>query len=208
MTRRNRVLPDGQLVAAGERGTLWGNRGALLDSRGNLARYSRGRAWISCVLEYKGRRRSLAVPGRLTELFFLDEATALAAGHRPCGECRMPAYRAFLAAWTTAHAGARPGAPAMDAVLQRDRLAAPGVRRTYTEHLDRLPVGTVVETVVEREPGWCLVLDDELVTWHLGGYGQRRPRAGIAEVTVVTPRSIAATLQAGYRPLLHPSVRA
>ena len=88
MPRQNRVTPDGDLIAVADRGLFWGNRGALHDPEGRLVRYSRGRAWAICVLSFKGRRRQLWAPGRLTELFFLDEATGLAAGHRPCGECR------------------------------------------------------------------------------------------------------------------------
>ena len=95
MPRQNRVAPDGTLIAVPDRGLFWGNRGVLHDSAGRLVRYSRGRAWAICVLEFKGRRRQLWAPGRLTELFFLDEATGLAAGHRPCGECRYRDYQAF-----------------------------------------------------------------------------------------------------------------
>src|ERR1700746_4065870 len=95
MPRQNRVTPYGALIAVADRGMCWGNRGPLLNPEGRLARYSRGRAWAICVLDFKGRRRQQWVPGRLTELFFLDEATGLAAGHRPCGECRLDALRVF-----------------------------------------------------------------------------------------------------------------
>ena len=95
--RRNRVRPDGVLVATGERGLFWGNRGALLDAAGALARPARGRNWIICALEFHGRHRVQWQPGRLTELYFLDEATALAAGHRPCAECRYRDHRTFTA---------------------------------------------------------------------------------------------------------------
>lgn len=93
---RNRVTPSGQLIAVPDRGLFWGNRGRLHDPSGNLVRYSTVRAWLICVLEFKSRRRSLWAPGRLTELFFLDEATGLAAGHRPCGECRRHELAADL----------------------------------------------------------------------------------------------------------------
>lgn len=85
MPRRNRVTPYGELIAVPDRGMSWGNRGVLVDGQGRLARYSRGQAWVTCVLSFKGRRRQQWSPGRLTELYFLDEATGLAAGHRPCG---------------------------------------------------------------------------------------------------------------------------
>ena len=99
MPRQNRVTPHGELIAVPDRGMFWGNRGVLVDSQGRLARYSRGQAWVICVLSFKGRRRQQWTPGRLTELYFLDEATALAAGHRPCGECRYRDYQAFKRAW-------------------------------------------------------------------------------------------------------------
>jgi len=99
MPRQNRVTPYGELIAVPDRGMFWGNRGPLLDREGRLARYSRGQAWVICVLSFKGRRRQQWTPGRLTELYFLDEATGLAAGHRPCGECRYREYQAFKHAW-------------------------------------------------------------------------------------------------------------
>src|SRR5580693_1727779 len=117
MPRQNRVTPDGMLIAVPDRGLFWGNRGSLHDSGGQLVRYSRGKAWAICVLSFKGRRRELWAPGRLTELFFLDEATGLAAGHRPCGECRYRDYQAFKDAWAAAHGGERPGVQAIDARL-------------------------------------------------------------------------------------------
>ena len=112
MPRQNRVTPHGELLAVPDRGMFWGNRGPLLDREGRLARYSRGQAWVICVLSFKGRRRQQWRPGRLTELYFLDEATGLAAGHRPCGECRYREYQAFKRAWADAArrrlAGRRP----------------------------------------------------------------------------------------------------
>src|SRR5579859_6500275 len=167
MPRQNRVTPDGELIAVPDRGLFWGNRGSLHDREGRLVRYSRGRAWAICVLSFRGRRRELWAPGRLTELFFLDEATGLAAGHRPCGECRYQDYRAFKRAWAVAwrrrtrrRGDRRPDAlgpagpargpavvygPAVVAARRRDglggRRAVPGVRRE-TAGLDagRVPV--------------------------------------------------------------------
>src|SRR5215471_10268630 len=125
MPRQNRVTPYGELIAVPDRGMFWGNRGPLLDREGQLARYSRGQAWAICVLSFKGRRRQQWRPGRLTELYFLDEATGLAAGHRPCGECRYRDYQAFKRAWGGGGVpnGAVPSAPEIDARLHADRLA-------------------------------------------------------------------------------------
>jgi hypothetical protein len=203
MTRRNRVTPRGELIAVVDRGMFWGNRGCIHDPAGNIVRYSRGRAWAICVLEYKGRRRTLMAPGRLTELFFLDEATGLAAGHRPCGECRLPEYRAFRDAWTAAHGGPEARAPEMDRRMHEDRLASPGIKRVYTELLDELPDATMIE--LHRKP-W-LVLGEQLLAWGPGGYGDWRDRPHREEVTVLTPRSTVAVLRAGYLPVLHESVR-
>ena len=121
MPRQNRVTPHGELIAVPDRGMFWGNRGVLVDRQGRLARYSRGRTWAICVLEYKGIRRQQWTPGRLTELFFLDEATGLAAGHRPCGECRYRDYQVFKQAWAS-WAGGRPDVQAIDARLHADLL--------------------------------------------------------------------------------------
>ncbi|MGI8608464.1 MAG: hypothetical protein ACR2MY_04435 [Candidatus Dormibacteria bacterium] len=200
MPRQNRVRPDGQIVAVPDRGLFWGNRGSLHQGD-RLVRYSSGRAWIICLLEFKGRRRSQWAPGRLTELFFLDDATGLAAGHRPCGECRAPALRAFKAAWTIAYPGEPARVPEMDSRLHADRLAGVAVRRTYEERLVALPDGAMVD--VDGRP-W-LILGDELLAWGAGGYGQRRPRAPLGQVTVITPRATVATIRAGYVPELHPT---
>jgi hypothetical protein len=199
--RRNRVRPDGELVAVPDRGLFWGNRGPLLDGRGRLARYSSGRRWIICVLEFKGRRRVQWTPGRLTELYFLDEATGLGAGHRPCGECRIAAHRAFVAAWRSTRPGEPFGVDAIDAVLQAERLDGRAAKRTYRAPVAGLPDGVMVE--LDGEP-W-LVRGEELLAWGPGGYGDRRPRSSYGEVTVLTPPSTVAVIAAGYRPDLHPS---
>ena len=203
MPRQNRVTPRGDLISATARGMFWGNRGALLDRGGDLARYSRGRGWVVCVLEFNNRHREQWKPGRLTEIYFLDEATALAAGHRPCGECRAVAYRAFRAAWATAHPGRPLSAPAIDAQLHIDRLTDQRMKRTYVEDLAALPDSTMIE--VEGDP-W-LVLGPELLAWTPTGYQQRRPRPEGSRALVLTPRSTVATLAAGYEPVLHPSAQ-
>jgi hypothetical protein len=219
LPRQNRVTPHGELIAVPDRGMFWGNRGPLLDREGRLARYSRGQAWVICVLSFKGRRRQQWTPGRLTELYFLDEATGLAAGHRPCGECRYRDYQAFKRAWGEGGVpngglpggrlpggglpgGGLPGAPEIDARLHADRLAGSGVRRTYRAPLAGLPSGTMVD--IGGAP-W-LVHDGRLLAWTPGGYRQRPVEAPGGRVTVITPRATVAVLAAGYRPVLHPSV--
>lgn len=124
--RQNRVTPFGDIVASSARGTLMGNRGCLHDASGRITRPYRLTAWIYCLLEFKGRRRAVMSPGKYTELFFLDEATALAAGHRPCAECQRGRYNEFMAYWGKANAellgGEKLRAGAVDAVLQRERV--------------------------------------------------------------------------------------
>lgn len=201
MPRQNRVTPRGDLIAVPGRGMFWGNRGVLHDAGGRLVRYSRGRAWAICVLEYKGRRRTQWAPGRLTELFFLDEATGLAAGHRPCGECRYRDYQDFKRAWAAALGGGVPDVQTIDARLHHDRLAGPGSRRTYRAPLAEIPDGAMVE--VDGAP-W-LVFGGGLLAWTPGGYRDRRASGPGTAVTVITPRATVAVLAAGYRPVLHPS---
>jgi hypothetical protein len=208
MPRQNRVTPYGELIAVPDRGLFWGNRGPLLDREGRLARYSRGRGWVICVLSFKGRHRQQWRPGHLTELYFLDEATGLAAGHRPCGECRYHEYQAFKQAWARAVApgpgapgGQAPGAPEIDARLHASRLVRPGVRRTYQAPLAGLPSGTMVD--IGGDPG--LVRDGRLLAWTPGGYAERPGAAPRDPVTVITPQVTVAVLAAGYRPVLHPS---
>ena len=221
------MTPYGELIAVADRGMFWGNRGSLVDGDGSLARYSRGKAWMICVLSYKGIRRQQWTPGRLTELFFLDEATALAAGHRPCGECRYRDYQEFKRRWAAAF-GDPPRAQAraeraqaraerrlaavheIDARLHTDRLAVPGarrdrlagaeVRRTYTAALADLPDGAMAD--LDGMPH--LVLGGRLLRWTPGGY-TTDPVTATDPITVITPRSTVAVLAAGYRPVLHES---
>jgi hypothetical protein len=192
--RQNRVTPWGELVAAPERGTLMGNRGVLHDDAGRIVRPWQLTRWIACRTEFRGRWRPIMAPRRWTELFFLDEATALAAGHRPCAQCRHADYQRFRAAWSAAHAVENPSADAMDRVLHADRLAGRREKRTYMERLGALPDGCMVQI---DGAAW-LVEPDSLARWSPGGYRERRSRAPGARVTVLTPRSAVAALRAGY----------
>ncbi len=145
MPRRNRVTPFGEIVAAPERGTMMGNRGILHDSTGVILRPWQVKRWLICVLEFKGRHRTVMAPNRYTELFFLDEATALSAGHRPCFECRRGRFLAFRDAWTAGnHPSAESGsirAAVMDERLHADRIGPGRTRRTFRANIDDLPDG-------------------------------------------------------------------
>jgi hypothetical protein len=140
MPRQNRVTPFAEVVATPERGTIFGNRGLLHDPAGRIRRPWRLKRWLLCVVAFKGRKRQVMTPGRYTELFFLDEATGLAAGHRPCAECRRDRYLAFRNLWP---AGVLP-AVALDDQLHAERLNPDGSQRTFEANLDNLPDGVFV----------------------------------------------------------------
>jgi hypothetical protein len=205
--RRNRVTPLGEFVADPARGLVYGNRGCLHDERGQIRRRYLGRRWIACRLEFRGRRRSaLMQPGRYTELFFLDEATAFAAGHRPCAECRRADYVLFGERWRSIHPDDR-GADAIDERLHAERLD-PSTRgaRLHDARLDDLPDGAFVL----RDGVPHLVRGAHLLAWTPAGYADRTPRLRDVPATLITPPSLVAVLAAGWEPdvpLLHPSVR-
>jgi hypothetical protein len=199
---QNRVTPHGEIIATPARGTMIGNRGVIHDENKRIVRASQVRRWLCCVLEFKGRRRTVMTPRRWTELFFLDEATALSAGHRPCFECRRQAALEFQACWARAF-GVLAKAGAMDRVLSEDRWLRRGEKRTYRANLHKLPEGTFVE----REGVAWLVHRGRVWRWAPEGYGASEPlRAG--EVEVLTPRAITAVLGAGYAPGVHASASA
>ena len=207
MPLQNRVTPLGELIADPARGLVYGNRGCLHDESGRIRRHHNGKRWIACRLEFRGwRRGQLLQPGRFTELFFLDEATALAAGHRPCALCRREDYTRFCAIWSELHLD-QTGADAIDAQLHRERVDAVTRRhRLHEAPFDELPDGTFV---LDDDAAF-LVLGRELLRWTPSGYDKRvaRPRHGRA--VVISPPSLVAVLGRGWQgqvPLLHPSAR-
>ncbi len=202
MPLRNRVTPLGELEAVPERGLLYGNRGNLHRPDGQIVRPYQVRRWIACALHFRGRRRHpLLQPGKYTELFFLDEATAFAAGHRPCAECRNADYKRFVRLWLDIHPG-QTGADAMDVQLHEERYD-PETRspRLHHEPWPSLPDGTMV--LLDGEP-W-LVRGDSLRKWTQGGYTTRAKRPARGDADVVTPPSLVAALRAGWPTLLHPT---
>ena len=191
----------GDIIADAARGTLMGNRGILHDASRRLgaARW-RHRSWICCRLSFKDRRREVMAPGRYTELFFLDEATALAAGHRPCWECRRDEFRAFQAAWRRATGTPNASAGAIDRVLHEGRVD-PRTRRQirFEAPLDDLPDGAFVLLPGDASSP-LLVLGDGLLPWRPAGYGAARPRPSRTRCVVLTPWPTLAVLRAGYAP--------
>jgi len=202
---QNRVDPFGELFATPSRGLFLGNRGGRFhtDDQKLIRRRWASRQWICCVLDFKGRQRD--VWGRYyTELFFMDEVTALAAGHRPCFECRRKEAEAFAAAWQRAFKLLRrPRADEMDLVLHAERLNG-RIKRRHRRSIDRLPDGAVVA----REEGAWAVRGESLLRWTPEGYDRRSRRPRGTMVDVLTAPAIVGALAAGYRPRWHPSAEA
>jgi hypothetical protein len=197
----NRVTPFGDIVALPGRGTLTGNRGILIDDERRMVRRWQTKRWIACRLSYKGIRRKVMQPHAWTELFFLDEASALAAGHRPCAECRRDDYRRFRDLWQC-HVSPDASADAIDVVLHRQRVDG-RAKRTHRDDLGALPDGTFVAI---DNAAW-LVRGAGLYPWSDGGYGARRSRFQ-GEIEVLTPQAVVTILRAGYRPVIHTSATA
>ncbi|MDQ6778269.1 MAG: hypothetical protein M3071_19085 [Actinomycetota bacterium] len=204
MPLENRVTPLGELIADPARGLVYGNRGCLHDGQGRIRRHYDGKRWIACRLRFRGwRRQPLMAPGRFTELFFLDEATALAAGHRPCALCRRADYERFGTIWSDLHPG-QIGAEAIDAQLHHERIDHDTRTRVARQApIDELPDAAFV--LLDGAP-WLVL--GELLSWSAAGYRARRPRPTRGRAQVVTPESLVEILRAGWRPdvpLLHSS---
>lgn len=184
----NRVTPFGKIVATSSRGMMMGNRGGKIHREWEVTRRQASRHWIVCVTSFNNRPARDLMRQGYTELFFLDEATALAAGHRPCFECRNRDAKAFRAAF-----GA-PNADAMDRVLAIERATAP---QTVAVH--DLVSGAVVSSGAE-----AFLFDGEAFRrWSFAGYGLAQ--SAPPDMRLLTPASTVAALRAGYRPQVHPS---
>ncbi|GKQ55791.1 hypothetical protein [Bradyrhizobium sp. Ce-3] len=204
MPLQNRVTPTGDIVASEHRGTFTGNRGIIHDpaTRTLLNRRWSSPAWLTCVCEFRGRRRKVMSRQSWTELFFLDEATAFAAGHRPCFYCRRDDAKRFRAAWEQGNGLSDLSAKAMDAALHAERLDR-GKKRLHPLPMPvhALPDGAMVQANGES----YLVADGVALRWSFAGYG----RADIpGPAVLLTPPSTVRALLAGYRPVLHPSAAA
>ena len=205
MALQNRVTPLGELIAHSGRGLVYGNRGCLHDHDGRVRRRFTGRRWIACRLRYRGwHREPLLQPGRFTELFFLDEATAFAAGHRPCALCRRADYDTLSLIWRGLHPG-QVGADAIDAQLHVERVdPATRSQLRHEASLAELPDGALV--LHQGQPR--LVLGSELLKWNPEGYSERTPRPVRGPTALLTPPSLVEVLRRGWQPLvplLHPS---
>ncbi|MHC9295836.1 hypothetical protein ACRCUN_25530 [Mycobacterium sp. LTG2003] len=204
MTQRvplqNRVTPGGAIIATSARGTFMGNRGILHDDNRRIIRTSRNAMWLICELEFKGRRRELMRPGAYTELFFLDEAVALAAGHRPCGECRREFYRAYIDGANAGNAHPIGSAKELDRQLRASR-QEPG----RTAAIATLPDGVFV-TLGDND--FRLIWKRAAHRWSPEGYTEAVRLTDDRQVRVVTPRLSVDALREGYPVQVHPSVDA
>ena len=204
MPLQNRVRPDGEIVALPQRGMLMGNRGGKLHDPATrtLVRTQSSRQWICCVLEFKSRQRQVMGTG-YTELFFMDEVTALAAGHRPCFECRRKEALAFRSAWQTVHELASPpSAPDMDRQLAGERRDKGGKKITWTCKPGNLADGVMVRVDAEI----LAIRGNKFRKWTPAGYGAGIPLDLNLDVEVLTPPSIARILHAGYQPIWHQGI--
>ncbi|MEL7012817.1 MAG: hypothetical protein AAFO72_06010 [Pseudomonadota bacterium] len=199
MPLQNRVVPTGEIIAHPARGLIMGNRGILHDENKTLLkRRWQHTHWVTCLTDFKDRKRPLMEPGNYTELFFLDEAVSLAAGHRPCAECRRSAYMRFRTRFDMANGTTT--LPALDRMLHRDRVTRKREQVRFDAPLESLPDGTMI---LYRDQAH-LVLGDGLLRYSPDGYMDRIARPG-GVVTVLTPRCTVATLALGYVPELHMS---
>jgi hypothetical protein len=205
MALQNRVTPEGDIIASPARGTMFGNRGGRIHGAGQrlTARRWHSKQWICCVLAFKGRRRAVMAPNRYTELFFLDEATALAAGHRPCFECRREAAMQFATLWNDALGlPGRARAPDMDSQLHAERVTPAGHKAVWRSRAGALPYATIVRLAGGEA---ALLTGGSYRLWATTGYGPPCAIPPSTEVEVLTPKSIVTVLGAGYRPVLHSS---
>ena len=200
---QNRVTPTGDIIATAHRGLFTGNRGIIHDpATKTLTRRWASKAWLTCVCEFMGRRRQVMGGRSWTELFFLDEATALAAGHRPCCFCRRDDANRFRAAWDAGNGTTKTLARDIDAVLHRERLEG-GKKRLHSlpTQLEQLPDGAMVQAGAES----YLIVSGRALQWSPAGYCQTQ--STIEQAVLLTPPSIVRALSAGYRPVLHSSAR-
>ena len=206
MTLRNRVDPWGQLHAVNARGSLLGNRGKLHNEQRQVIRDWQRLPWVTCALEFKGREREVFAPTTYSELFFLDEATAFAAGHRPCASCRRGRYEEFKSSWLAANSArfslTNESITEIDKLLHAERLDDGGSKVTFEAPLRDLPLGTLVDIASES----FLVWHHGLKRWSFSGYsGLHLQPSPSTLVRVLTPESVVRTFARGYCPAVHES---
>jgi hypothetical protein len=210
MPLQNRVNPHAVLISTPERGAWTGNRGVIHNDRKEIVKNYAIKPWITCALEYKGMHRIVMTPKRWTELFFLDEATALAAGHRPCGYCRFADFKRFKSLWLAVNGeqynfSEKTKMSAIDEIIHQERLDENGVKKTYKALLMTLPDGTFI--TFENKSKSHLWFQKNMYEWSFSGYAKITSFKKNQEVNVLTPLSYVAVLKAGYVPQVHSSVK-
>jgi len=197
---QNRVDPSGNIISTSARGAWMGNRGQLHDEHQQIVRPFKLKAWLTCMLQYKGRYRKVMSPNRYTELFFLDEVTAFAAGHRPCFECRRKDYERFKSFWITGNRKLgfdhNTSINNIDKVLHKERIGSKGEKITYKEKIKSLPDGAFVQI----DDKTYLLAKEQLYPWTAFGYEAPIPLPETEIVTVLTPKSTVNAFKAGYKP--------
>lgn len=201
MPLQNRVDPFGAIQAVSAKGALMGNRGILHDASKTVIRKHAHQNWVTCALSFNGRKRTLMDDGRYTELFFLDEATAIAAGHRPCAECRRDRYKSFADVWRQIHGQPSEGRALpneIDRTLHSARISRGGVQITFEADAADLPDGVMFA----KEGKAILVWERRHFDWSFDGYRPRDQKT-TGLVTVLTPRPTVEVIRAGFGPLVH-----
>ncbi|HEY5408537.1 MAG TPA: hypothetical protein VIJ92_15695 [Ginsengibacter sp.] len=197
---QNRVDPSGNIIISTARGAWMGNRGQLHDDTKYIQRPYKLKAWLTCVLQFKERRRKVMSPGLYTELFFLDEATAFSAGHRPCFECRRQDHHRFKMYWLKGNREygftEKTTIKDIDAILHNERINHAGNKVTYLDNIDNLPRGTFI--FINEQP--YLITGNYLHHWTAFGYDSKIALPTNHVVVVLTPRSVVNTFSAGYIP--------
>jgi hypothetical protein len=197
---QNRVDPFGSIISTTARGHWMGNRGVLHNEARHILRPFKLKAWITCKLEFNDRKRIVMAPNRYTELFFFDEATSFAAGHRPCFECRRADFKIFKDFWLKGNPEysytEKTSINEIDKIIHRERISADGSKVTFDESPDRIPNGTFV--LYKNEP--FLVTNGLMYLWTPFGYEDQVKVPALGNLTILTPKSIVNTYRAGYMP--------
>ncbi len=207
MPYQNKVDPWGSLQAVSSRGMFLGNRGVLHNESQEIIATHRIKGWVTCLLEFKERHRKIMTPKRYTELFFLDEATAFAAGHRPCAECRRKRFNEFKSAWFEANKSLvkneKLSAPNMDKVIHEERIFKKE-KVTFNAKLSTLPTGSMIQIRSEAFLLWNHIL----YLWSYSGYSEAKiSYSGNEDVIVLTPKSYVKTFGKGFVPEVHESIK-
>jgi hypothetical protein len=209
MPLQNRVKPNGEIVVSESRGSMMGNRGNLHNGRKELIRQTKSnyRGWVNCLLKFNGIQREVMSPGKYTELFFLDEATAFSAGHRPCNDCQKDRLKEFKNIWLSANESAYTltgtNLKDIDEVIQEERIDTNGNKVTCFSEITGLPDGTFIEL----EDKYFLKWRSSLLEWSFDGYVSAVPIPSNKTAKVLTPKSIVRCFSSGFLPKVHESAK-